>query len=230
MSSLALEWLTLSVILTSDPHPLCLIVRPDVSIMHARAGRTGRRRSSLLPAMERAASLTLISALGSHPSLYTMGSSSDEDDVTSRDLTRTVSQDPTLRSAISISTLDSVFTIEGKTAGDGYLTSDTEMDNECSSRGLDNPVFVSDPKDPVSLNAAQQDDVESGRFQLLRRLHDRLSEKPSVVSVVSETSSSSGSGADSAALDVPPHYHEVISKQVATTIHTLSLSSPPPPK
>ena len=177
-----------------------------------------------MPAMERAASLTLISALGSHPSLYTMGSSSDEDDVTSRDLTRTVSQDPTLRSAISISTLDSVFTMESKAPGDGYLTSDTEIDNDCSSRGLDNPVFAPDSKDPASLNAAQLEDPESGRVHLSHRLHDRLTEKPSVVSVVSETSSSSGSGADSAAQDVPPHYHEVISKQVAMTVPPLSLS------
>ncbi|KAL8623989.1 hypothetical protein ACOMHN_040615 [Nucella lapillus] len=227
------------------------------------AGRMGRRRSSLMPAMERAASLTLISALGSHPSLYTMGSSSgEEDDATSRNLTRSGSQDPTLRSAMSITTLDSVFTIGGKSQGDDDFTSDNELDNDSTAEGLDNPVFINCDVDetshhhqnqhhqyyrpsssssrngnPVVLNSTTLEDdakdspavedVEAGK--LAKRLHHRLAERPSIMSnasTVSETSSRSeensssrgnSSGADPNAQEIPPRYHEAVSKQDSQT-------------
>ncbi|XP_076450477.1 uncharacterized protein LOC143286695 [Babylonia areolata] len=205
-------------------------------------GRTGRRRSSLLPAMERAASLTLISALGSHPSLYTMDSSSDEEDVRSRDLSRSVSQDPTLRSTLSINTLDSIFTTGGKsTTADDDFTSDNDLDHDLSAEGLDNPIFIDcqDHSPAVPRTGAGEGegggpgeehvevcpvDVESGHTQLAEDLHQKLSEQPSVVSTVStvsETSShsedSGGSGADPTAQDIPPRYHEAVSKQNSDT-------------
>ncbi|KAK7098342.1 uncharacterized protein [Littorina saxatilis] len=185
-------------------------------------GRSGRRRSSLMPAMERAASLTLISALGSHPSLYTMGSSSDDDDGvtnTGRELTRTVSPDHTLRSAFSVSTLDSVFTIEGKIQGDGYLTSDNEDDKDSTADGLDNAVFVvaGDEELDSSLNADNLKDAEKGRVMLANRLHARLTEQDSDVTVISELSTSSGGGSDPYTHEIPPHYHEVVSKQDSNT-------------
>nr|KAG5698632.1 hypothetical protein BaRGS_003146 [Batillaria attramentaria] len=188
--------------------------------------RSGRRRSSLLPAMERAASLTLISALGSHPSLYTMDDSSDEEDAGSRELTRTVSQDPTLRSAFSVSTLDSVdavFTIEGKGPSvgesegqtDGYVTSDNE--DAGSADGLDNPVFdAGDESPPLEASTPgvrhRTTDEEAGQVLHAKRLHQLLTEQNSTLSVESETNSS-GSGADPANLEVPPTYHEVLSQQ-----------------
>ncbi|KAK7485723.1 hypothetical protein BaRGS_00023024, partial [Batillaria attramentaria] len=189
-------------------------------------GRSGRRRSSLLPVMERAASLTLISALGSHPSLYTMDDSSDEEDAGSRELTRTVSQDPTLRSALSVSTLDSVdavFTIEGKGPSvgesegqtDGYVTSDNE--DAGSADGLDNPVFdAGDESPPLEASTPgvrhRNADEEAGQVLHAKRLHQLLTEQNSTLSVESETNSS-GSGADPANLEVPPTYHEVLSQQ-----------------
>ncbi|XP_025086663.1 uncharacterized protein LOC112559546 [Pomacea canaliculata] len=110
-------------------------------------GRNGRRRSSLVPAMEKAAALTLISALGSHPSLYTMDSSSD-DDRTSLDLT--ISNDLTLRSTYSSTTLDSadaIYIIDRKRNSEGYITSD----NESTADGLDDPVFESEDMSTLRL-------------------------------------------------------------------------------
>lgn len=157
-------------------------------------GRMGRRRSSLMPAMERVASLTLISALGSHPSLYTLDSSSEEEEGAdgSRAVRRTVSDNPTLRSALSVSTLDSVFTIEGK--GDYDTESADELDSPIFKTGGDDDSPT--PSTDSPLNVARLPHVprasmerDMGRVQLSRRLHRRLMQQDSNASGVSETSS-----------------------------------------
>ncbi|CAL1535769.1 unnamed protein product [Lymnaea stagnalis] len=79
------------------------------------------RRGSLHSVLERAASLTLIStmsSMGSVPSLFDMGDISSDDEDSSHqhdDLGRKASQDPTVKSAFSSTTIDSideVFTFE----------------------------------------------------------------------------------------------------------------------
>lgn len=182
-------------------------------------GRHGRRRSSLMPAMERVASLTLISALGSHPSLYTMDSSSDDErEPGSRTVRRLASDNPTLRSALSVSTLDSVFTIESK----------GEFDSE-SVDGVDNPVFLTSgdedtpPSSDSPLNAARlphDGERDLGRVQLSRRLHARLLQQDSNASGLSQaslTSGSSGPADHSGGEDILPQYHEAVARQDSNT-------------
>jgi len=102
---------------------------------HFGKGNT-RRRSSVHSVLERAASLTFIStmsSMGSMPSLFDMGdvSSEDEDDRSHQHetLDRKSSQAPTLKSALSSTTLDS---------GSVVLSIDNEVYNNSES-----PVYDS---------------------------------------------------------------------------------------
>ncbi|PVD34114.1 hypothetical protein C0Q70_05377 [Pomacea canaliculata] len=184
-------------------------------------GRSGRRRSSLVPVMEQAAALTLIGALGSHPSLYTMESSSDEDDLTSRDLTHGITNGRTLRSAYSCTTLDSadgIYTIDSKRNSEGYITSD----NESTADGLDNPVFENEDVSTSGPRRRHRTDPQEESHVVWQR--ETLQEVPCEASRSSETPSSESSSqgaADTTNQDVPPTYHEVLTQQVNKNIFLL---------